>query len=96
MPKSFSSVEQVQISVRLPPRTLSFVRKRAEELGSMADAVREAIEDAHTFYGVTERMIDALREDATSQKKGDREYIRDMMTERFEKLMMDKAKHGKR
>ena len=96
MPKSFSQVEFIQITVKLPPKTLSFVRKRAEEIGSQAEAVREAIEAVHTFFGLPDLMANALREDAKRQGKDDLGYVRELLAKRYQDLLLDQPRATKK
>jgi hypothetical protein len=91
MPKSFGNKEGIQVSVVLSPRLLSFVRERAEKVGSQADALREAIESHFTLFGLPEVIADRLRQDLKEQDKDLVTYVRDLLGRRYTELMEHKA-----
>jgi len=92
MPKSYGQLETVQITVKLPPKTLSYVRKRAEELGSQTEAVREAIDAVYMFFGLPDRQVELLRADAKREGKDEHGYIRELLAKRYEELLLEGAK----
>jgi hypothetical protein len=92
MPKSLSQVETVQISARVPLKTASYIKERAKDVGTVADVLREAVEAVHSFYGLPDRMAETLRADARRHHKDDINYVRDLLTKRFEELISEQVK----
>lgn len=87
MPRSVGNQPGVQVSVVLSPRLFGLVRERAEQLGSQADAIREAVDAHFTLFGLPDLIADRLREDAKSQNKDMAGYIRELLAHRYEEVM---------
>lgn len=94
MPKKTTPPSLVSSSVRYGPDAAAWLKDRsAFHNGSLAEAIRQCIEDARTWFDVPSEMRERLQEDMKRLgKKDHREYMRTMLLERYTDLATDERK----
>ena len=94
MPKKTTPPSLVSSSVRYGPDAAAWLKERsASHNGSLAEAIRQCIEDARTWFDVPSEMRERLQEDMKRLgKKDHREYMRTLLLERYTDLATDERK----
>ena len=94
MPRKTTLPSLVSSSVRYGPDAAEWLKKRSVvHNGSLAEAIRQCIEDARTWFDIPSEMRDRLVEDMKHLgKKDHREYMRTLLLERYTGLMTEAHK----
>ena len=94
MPKKTTPPSLVSSSVRYGPDASEWLKERSVvHNGSLAEAIRQCIEDARTWFDIPSEMRDRLVEDMKHLgKKDHREYMRTLLLERDTGLMTEAHK----
>ena len=94
MPKKTTPSSLISSSVRYGPDAAEWLKARsALHNGSLAEAIRQCIEDARTWFDIPSEMRERLLEDMRRLGKRDhREYMRTLLLERYTGLMTQPPK----
>ena len=89
MPKKTTPSSLISSSVRYGPEAAKWLTERSNvHHGSLAEAIRQCIEDARTWFDIPAEMRERLMEDMKKLgKKDHREYMRTLLLERYTGLM---------
>ena len=89
MPKKTTPSSLISSSVRYGPDAAEWLTERSNfHNGSLAEAIRQCIEDARTWFDIPAEMRERLMEDMKKLgKKDHREYMRTLLLERYTGLM---------
>lgn len=80
--------EFVQQSIRFQPQHLKWLTERADSISASLNAVvRQLVDDARAFYGLSPTMVEALEKDRVSRGLDYRSYIQDLLTQRYRELL---------
>ena len=87
----------LQLSVRLPPQVVFWLRDLAKEMGQgdMATIHRRIVEDAWNWFGLPAPMVDSLKRDCEAQGMNPstpREYVMNLLALRFAELRSQESK----
>ena len=91
MPKKTTPSSLISSSVRYGPEAAEWLTERSiVHNGSLAEAIRQCIEDARTWFDIPAEMRERLTEDMERiGKKDHREYMRTLLLERYTGLMTE-------
>jgi len=94
MPKKTTPSSLVSSSVRYGPDAAEWLKERSHvHNGSLAEAIRQCIEDARTWFDIPAEMRERLAEDMKRLgKKDHREYMRTLLLERYTNLVTEGSK----
>ncbi len=96
MPKKTTPPSLVSSSVRYGPEDAEWLKERSVvHNGSLAEAIRQCIEDARTWFDIPSEMRETLEQDMKrSGKKDHRDYMRTLLLQRYTEIATeDRRKH---
>lgn len=78
----------VQQSIRFQPHHLKWLTERADAIsGSLNAVVRQLVDDARGFYGLSPTIVDALEKDREAKGLDYRSYVQDLLSQRYRELL---------
>ncbi len=87
MPKTPFKIDTMAFSVRLPLELADWVNEQAARTGSFNQAIREALDDARTLYGLPDVLVEQLDAEAKDLSKSRRDYIVHLLAMRAAELL---------
>lgn len=78
----------IQQSIRFQPQHLKWLTERAEQMSASLNAVvRQLVDDARAYYGLSPTMVETLEKDRLSRGLDFRSYVQDLLTQRYRELL---------
>jgi hypothetical protein len=94
MPRKTTPPSMTSSSVRYGPEAAEWLKQRSTvHNGSLAEAIRQCIEDARTWFDIPSEMRERLQEQMKQLGKRDhRDYMRMLLLERYTDLVTEESK----
>lgn len=94
-PKTFSNIETLSQTIRLPVMTAAWLGEQAKQLGSVNVFIRQLVDDARTLFGLPKIIVDKIEADMARNGMSQRDYLINLVMLRYEQIVKaESSPHG--
>lgn len=84
--------DYIQQSIRFAPQHLKWLTDETNRHGVSINAVvRQLVDDARTFFGLSPTMVELLEKDRAKMGLDFRRYVQELLTQRYRDLLLAEA-----
>jgi hypothetical protein len=86
----------IQQSIRFGAAHLRWLNHESQRTSTSVNAVvRQLVDDAMAWFGLPPTMMEALERDRAERKLSSRQYVQELLTQRYREMLLDEARSEK-